>query len=141
MIKQIKTLLGQPSEMFYTLMMWVSFYLSSYFVEPKGHFIWKIEYPILYAFFYSLCATLLCTAINAYFINKPKPEITIYNQIIYYSFSMLIALTLFAIAHGSLLSALGLASALWMAIEQGRKKKRVTKTQPPTSNNQTCEVK
>ena len=138
MIQQIKTLLSQPSKMFYTLMIWVSLSLCAYFIEPKDSSIWQIEYPMLYAFFCSLLITLGCTAINANSINKPKPEITIYTQILSYIFFMAMAFAFYQAkdTFTNIPMVLRLASALWMVFEQGKKEKETcNENTTPTSNN------
>lgn len=125
MIKEIKALLTQPYNMFYTLMMWLSFSLSMYYLEqamsmstpiPTSRFDWQIEYPLISAGLFGLLVTFGITVIN----TLPTPKGTKYDRIISYILSMLLAFLLFAVAYEHTLSALGAASAMWMWIEQGR---------------------
>jgi len=117
MIKDIEALLTQPYNMFYTLMMWLSFALASYFGTPESKLAWSREYPLISMGLFGLLMTLLITAYNTIpFARRMK-----HDRIISYILFMLTAFLLYKAAHDvNLLFALGAASGLWMGLEQGR---------------------
>ncbi|SGZ09509.1 hypothetical protein [Moritella viscosa] len=117
-LKDLKALLAQPYNMFYTLMMWLSLSLGIYF---KGHeestLNWQIEYPLISAVLFGLLVTLLITLSNAI----PSARGTEYDRIISYILFMLTAFIFYKAAHEiNIQLTLGAASACWMGLEQGK---------------------